>query len=234
MLLALIIVSVSMLISCSTGVFAEDIDSDLIAGKWFSGSNEDNGTIIDLRENGRYYYEVRSFGHKDASASGRWTVKGQSLHLWNLLEQIEDPEGFEQFSFTLSEDSEGRSQMKLRLTLLRTKTYTRIEEYTTVPLKAESQAAEEKSISDLPDINGVWISPEFTAVISGKAITIIENGNIMNAEISSMSASAISISYDNDALSSFSDIFYILDGDVLTVIPASDPAAVITLKKNQR
>ena len=232
--LTLIAVSLSMLISCSTGVFADDIDSDLIEGKWFSGVDENNGTIIDLRENGRYYYEVRSFGHKDASASGRWTIKGQSLHLWNLLEQIDDPEGFEQFSFTLSEDSDGRSQMKLRLTLLRSKTYTRIAEYSSSAENADatSENAEPKEV--MPDIDGIWLSSEFTVVIKGKAITVIENKNIINAEISSRNENSISIASDNEALSAFSDLFYILDEDTLTVIPSANPAAIITLKRNQR
>ena len=124
--------------------------------------------------------------------------------------------------------------MKLRLTLLRSKTYTRIAEYSSSAENADatSENAEPKEV--MPDIDGIWLSSEFTVVIKGKAITVIENKNIINAEISSRNENSISIASDNEALSAFSDLFYILDEDTLTVIPSANPAAIITLKRNQR
>lgn len=239
LLFALLIAVSFVTVSCSYGVFAEDIDTNLIVGKWYSGSDERSGTLIDLKENGRYYYEVRAFGHVEATASGRWTVTGKNLHLWNLLEQINDPEGFEQFAFSLSTDSEGRSVMKANLTLIRSKRFVKIEEYapsiSSEPAAAVAPSADTTGAADaeaIQSIDGIWLSSGITAVISGSNVTIIENGNVYNARIESIDSNAISLSSDNSALSMFKKIFYSVVEDKLTIIAVDNPSIIISFDRN--
>ena len=63
---------------------------------------------------------------------------------------------------------------------------------------------------------------------------MITGGNVINARIASREGNIIRLESDSSELSAFSEIFYSIDGDAITVIPASDASIVLTLKKNQR
>lgn len=180
-------ISICLLSSCASGAFAKDIDSDLLVGRWYCELTDKSGTMIELKADGKYVYESISMGHIEESAKGRWTVKGKSLHLWDLLDDAPSAET-DTFSFDFVTADDGRRAIKLRITLLRTKTFVALDEpyseNTTNEVKNEK-------VEENGTLDGIYQSDSITAVVKGSSITLINGRNIEEGTLSEIKENSL-------------------------------------------
>ncbi len=221
-LFAIIIsLSLCLLASCASGVFANDVDSELLVGRWYAELTDKSGTLIELKADGSYTYKSISMGHVEESAKGKWTVKGKSLHLWSLLDDAPSAET-DTFSFDFVTTDDGNRAIKLRITLLRTKTFVALDEpYTgNSDEKAKVEKTEEKGALD-----GIYQNDFMTAVVKGNAVTLINGRNIEEGTLSEIKENSLKVEFSGVSYS----YLYVKNDASITLIPVESPSERIEL-----
>lgn len=217
----IVALSICLLSSCASGVFANDVDSDLLVGRWYAELTDKSGTLIELKSDGRYTYEAISMGRVEETAKGKWTVKGKSLHLWDLLDYAPSAET-DTFSFDFINTDDGKRAIKLRITLLRTKTFVALdgpyEGSTQKESKIEKQ--EEKGILD-----GIYQNDLMTAVVKGGNVTLINGRNIEEGTLSEIKENSLKAEFSGVVYS----YLYVLNDASITLIPVENPSERIEL-----
>ncbi len=221
-LLAIVIAfSVCLLASCASGVFADDVSSDLLVGRWYAESTDKSGTLLELKADGRYTYESISMGRVEESAKGKWTVKGKSLHLWDLLDDAPSAET-DTFSFDFVTADSGERAIKLRITLLRTKTFVALDEPYAGNLQEESKSEKQEEKGAL---DGIYQNDLMTAVVKGSSVTLINGRNIEEGTLSEIKENSLKAEFSGIVYS----YLYVLNGSSITLIPVENPSESIEL-----
>ena len=212
---ALALVLSLLVASCSSGIFAEDVDSDLLVGKWYSATSDRSGTSLELREDGKYIYEEISLGKVEESASGRWSVKGKVLHLWDLLDDAPSAVT-DTFSFDFTTTDEGERALKLQVTLLKKKIF--------VSLDGE-KAEEAEAVSESVNLDGIYKSGDITAVVKGESIVVLNGNSALEGTISDIKESSFKLELSGTV----STYLYLKGENSIALISSDNPSEKIEL-----